>query len=610
MDANVATPAKRVRRAPRDRLPDTPSPVDIAMVSAASGKPIPDLARRVLEEHAELIYAQRNEIRLKHVGNVVRAMLWTLVAIVALGLFVVLGTAVFRAVRTDALVVESFRVPPALVEQGLTGEVIAKQVLDKVAEFQAKTESSRAASSYDNNWGDDLKIEIPNTGATAEQLWSLLRAWLGNETRISGEIVQTPQGISLTARIGAASGRRFTSEERNLDELVTEAAEHIMRESQPYRFAVYSARVTKNRADRVSVLQQLTRHPSAAERKWAFNGLAVVAGDEGRPVQRQAWARRALAIDPKMFPAWLNLAFAAADLGHDQEAADVLARSLKFQPGDEYDPQNVSANKCLNRGYLGMFISDAVALSAAARCAQDSTGQATDWVLYFRTLASLYRHDIQAAQTFTQPATTSLPQLFANINTAELRLHAEMERAGSPALASALQAYRAATGALMSSRESMSYHRGIVTANDRPLEARALLLLGRVDEAAAIISGTPGDCYNCVRARGMVAQAQGNYPAAQRWFATAVRQAPRLPQAYVDWGKLLIRAGRFESAMPKLARAAELSPNWADPHKYAGDVLVAQGRPAEANSKYDAALKLAPKWAELNQAKNRLTTKR
>ena len=60
----------------------------------------------------------------------------------------------------------------------------------------------------------------------------------------------------------------------------------------------------------------------------------------------------------------------------------------------------------------------------------------------------------------------------------------------------------------------------------------------------------------------MVAEAQENAAEAQRWFAEAVRQGPRLPDAYVDWGKLLIHARRFDAAIPKLSRAAELSPNW------------------------------------------------
>jgi tetratricopeptide (TPR) repeat protein len=138
---------------------------------------------------------------------------------------------------------------------------------------------------------------------------------------------------------------------------------------------------------------------------------------------------------------------------------------------------------------------------------------------------------------------------------------------------------------------------------DWPKEAQALLQLGRVDEAAALIARTPLDCYTCVRVRGLVEEARGNAPAAQRWFAEAARQAPRLAPAFADWGRLLAHARHYDSAEVKLAYAARLAPNWADPLKYWGDMLAAEGKRDEALAKYEAALRLAPNWAELRRAR-------
>jgi tetratricopeptide (TPR) repeat protein len=182
-----------------------------------------------------------------------------------------------------------------------------------------------------------------------------------------------------------------------------------------------------------------------------------------------------------------------------------------------------------------------------------------------------------------------------------------MERGPSPALARALQDFRGAVPAeIADPRFGLSYQQAELT-DYWPLEAQALVELGRTDEAAALIAKTPLDCYDCIRTRGMVAEAQRNAAEAQRWFVEAVRQGPRLPVAYVDWGRLLIRARHFDAATPKLARAAQLSPNWADPLKYWGDVLAAEGKRSDALAKYDAALKLAPDWEELKQARARLS---
>ena len=279
--------AKRRRRLPRERA-DSDNPVEIAMAAASSGKPLPDAARNVLEKHAvlfdcqaELAKAQTVEIRLRHVGERVRAAMWAALAVLAFLIVALVVSVVVKAARSDALIVQSFRVPPALAASGMTGEVVATQVLDKLAELQEKSESTRAASTYASNWEDELKIDIPNTGATTDQVWKLLRGWLGKETRISGEVIEAGGALALTTRVGAMPGRRFVSETRSLDELVTEAAQVIYRHTQPYRYAITLPIADPvKRAERREVLNGLIRDQSEFERKWAYNGLAVVLREE------------------------------------------------------------------------------------------------------------------------------------------------------------------------------------------------------------------------------------------------------------------------------------------------------------------------------------------
>src|SRR5437868_3561162 len=122
MATKLADASKRTRKPSREDIPVTPNPIDIAMVAAVSGKPLPDIARRVLEEEARLIRAQCTELRLREVGERVRAALWAILALAALVIVGLIVTVVVKAARSDALVVESFRVPPAMASQGLTGE--------------------------------------------------------------------------------------------------------------------------------------------------------------------------------------------------------------------------------------------------------------------------------------------------------------------------------------------------------------------------------------------------------------------------------------------------------------------------------------------------------
>ncbi len=78
----------------------------------------------------------------------------------------------------------------------------------------------------------------------------------------------------------------------------------------------------------------------------------------------------------------------------------------------------------------------------------------------------------------------------------------------------------------------------------RPLQARATARSGDLAGAEALISTTPLDCYLCTRVRGQVSAIKRDWPAAERWFSEAARQAPSLPFAFSEWGEMLIAKER------------------------------------------------------------------
>ena len=603
MATKVAPAPKQARKSMREELPGTPNPLDIAMMAAVSGKPLPDIARRVLEEEARLIRAQCTELRLREIGERVRAALWAILAVAAFAIVALIILIVVRAARSDALVVESFRVPPAMAAEGLTGDVVAKQVLDKVAEFQDTTQSARSAGSYDNNWGDDLKIDIPQTGATAEQIWKLLREWLGKETRISGEVIQTKDGLALTTRVGSKPGQRFLSKTGDLDALVSQGAEMIYKNTQPYRYAIYMFR-TDRPAEARTVLQALAGDPSPIERKWAYVGLGFDLLNSGRIGESAMMTRRSLTIDPTMLNGLGGLAGEESALGHDQAAADLNARYIKLPITSEYDPKIAAGVQCSTKIQQGWFMRDPAVVDEAANCLDIApyAGSAAS----ARAAAQILRHDWQPPAVYRQPESPAFEQVERAESDAETHLYAQLESGPSPALAQALDEFRAAVAALVADPKLGGRYRRTALTYYVPLEAQALAELGRTGEAAGLISTTPLDCYLCLRVRGMVAEAQGNAPAAQRWFFQAAQQAPRLAPAFAEWGKLLLGAHHYGSAEVKLSYAAKLAPNWADPLKYWGDALAGEGKHDEAIAKYDAALKLAPKWTELRQARTRI----
>jgi hypothetical protein len=65
-------------------------------------------------------------------------------------------------------------------------------MLDRLTDLQNRTISVRAAQSFDNNWGNDIKVEIPETGVSFGEAYRYLKVWLGHEIHLSGELVRTP----------------------------------------------------------------------------------------------------------------------------------------------------------------------------------------------------------------------------------------------------------------------------------------------------------------------------------------------------------------------------------------------------------------------------------
>ena len=602
-------PGVKSRRKPRaERLPDTADGVDIAMHAVASGKALPDVARRLLEEQSRLVRAQTSELRTRQVGERVRALLWGVLAIAAAAILVLFGALLVRAARTDALVVQSFRVPPSMQARGLTGEVVATQLLDKLAEMQEQSESTRAASSYANNWEDDLKIDIPNTGASTDQIWKLLRGWLGKETRISGEVIETSGGLTLTARVGSQPGRRFVNKSGDLDALVAQGAELIYRQTQPYRHTVFLSNDPKRADERLALLQGLTGNESAIERKWAYNGLSVIYRSRGEFGKAIAAAKKALAIDAAMIPSWNNLGSAHGDLGHDQSLVDYYRQAQSLTVGKEFDTKVVKANHCRTEGEIAERTRDPRGLDDAADCLELIPGSMTSLSGGFRFSAAIFRHDI--APKAVQPAPRTAPSDdIEKLQTADRRLRVFLATRDRQALDAAVRGVQEAGPRFAKSAKPNGYFQTAEPIYFWPAQAEAMALVGKQAEAEALISKTPLDCYNCVRTRGLVAEARGDRRAAQLHYLAAAKLGPRLPAAFADWGRLLGQAGRFESAEVKLKEAARLAPNWADPLKIWGDLLAAQGKRGEALAKYDAALKLAPNWVDLRAARARVAVR-
>ena len=258
--------------------------VDPAAMAVALGSASRNRADRFLEEQTALAMDQRHHLREQF--KQLRLSIWQQrmgvvlrVATAMMGIAIAAGLAfiIWDAAHSQGLLVEPFSVPPDLAAKGITGQMVASQLLDKLNAMQSSTQSQRPPQSYSNNWGDDLKVEIPETGVSIGELRSFLRDWLGHDTHISGEVWRTANGIAVSVRSSGSGGETLTGTESDLDGLMQQAAESVYRTTQPYRYANFLDRnafrpgAPLRIAEAEAIYRRLIYDPNPVERAWAWN---------------------------------------------------------------------------------------------------------------------------------------------------------------------------------------------------------------------------------------------------------------------------------------------------------------------------------------------------
>lgn len=159
------------------------------------------LERVFLTDQRALIADQRYHMRKQFGLGLWEKRLGVLLRIATafIGLAVAAGAAwlIWNAAHSNDLVIDTFQAPPELAARGLSGQVVAAKLSDKIAAMQAQTSSQRAPKSYANGLADGLKLEIPETGVSLSELDRFLREKLGNDLHIGGEVVQTSPPSAL-----------------------------------------------------------------------------------------------------------------------------------------------------------------------------------------------------------------------------------------------------------------------------------------------------------------------------------------------------------------------------------------------------------------------------
>ena len=536
------------------------------------------LQKEHLHEQRELALSR---LRWGRFSDRIKAALQVMTAIVGLAVVVAITAMAWQAHEDHGLTIEAFSVPPDLAQRGLTGQVVASELQDRLSELQAQTITARPASTYANDWGNDIKVEIPETGVSVGELNRYLRSWLGAQTRIGGEIVRTPSGLRVTARAGAGAGHSVQGAEPELDALVQQAAEAVYAQTQPYRWAVY-LQSHGRQAEALAVFERLATSGQSQDRPWAYAGWSSALLQAGQAQAAVEKARSALAFEPRLAPAYFDLLQAESAL--DQREAVLAAlqalmrvlrsRAVVGMPQASIDLQIRGVEAGLS-AMSGDYQAEARSWALAAAVNLEGLADAAFTQFDAQASALIQDHDITGAERLLA---RSAPLSQANVRLPE---------------ALALEDWAAVL--VYTEGPSTDTSDG-VSRSVWPARALALARLGRLAEAESLVAQTPLDCDGCLIAHAVIAAVGGDKAQARRWFQLAADRTPSLPFAYATWGWALLAEGDEDGAIEKLKEAHRRGPHFADPLELWGEALMRKGDFSGAAAKFAEPDRDAPRW--------------
>jgi tetratricopeptide (TPR) repeat protein len=538
------------------------------------------------------LHGQSREGKLRRLGQRIRlgtqlfALIFT--GVIALGVCVM----VRDAMRANAVVVDAFDAPPALAARGFSGTVIAGGLLDELTRLQMATRSSAARRNLASAWTEEIKVEVPGTGVSISDIDRLLRAHLGHDLHVGGDLVQTDDGgLALTVRGAGVMPKLFAGPASSLGALTTRAAEYIFGQSQPYLFALYLWQNDRN-AEAIAFCREAFASVSDADKPYILKIWAnALLTSGGSPAGALALYRQALKIKPDYWSAYDNL-MNVLWLTGDEEGAWRAGVAMQAQAGGrpgrapEIQYENWDALTWNLQAWRAAMQADADVQGGIG------TGANADAPILADIDARLHDPGDARFQLQTAQESAADPTVAAMTHFVRGRLAAE---AGDiPRAQTELEAFGAANANPLVSTEMPGYTCWIA-----PVEQAA----GHPERADAILN-TAGHFVDCARFRGDILDLRGDWAGAQRAYAGAVAMAPDLPAAYFSWGAALARHGDLAGAAEKFTAAHLRGPHWADPLKAWGDLLARQRQWKDAVVKYDEALKYAPNWEALKQARN------
>jgi len=491
-------------------------------------------------------------------------------------------------------VIDAFAVPAKFADAtGMDGAVVAQHMLD-----QMNTRESGA---------DVYSMRVADKFTAADASPSPLTNPFRHDVRISGDIINSGSGWTLTVRIAGQGSQTIPIAQGDVEGAIGKAADWAFQQIAPDRYAVLLG--VHTHVDKEALFLQLARAPQNPDHLWISSKLSELYFSRGQYRQACDVAQEAHAEDASFVPASLDLAncrFAMGQLGETQALVKAIVERLTSSPPDDIAPKAIADLLPQLNSRLAEFAGawlEAVNLRDPVRhsTANYLNRKMPPWDASNIALA----HDPVRAEMVMKDAGMGVGGDAGGVEDGKaIRQFQSIGFAPSNFFVAVAQERwaDAASDLALADRTAAAFG-NVDEIRHRyawPWLAYALARSGRMTEGVALAERTPLDCYLCLKMRGRIAALARKFDVAADWYQKAIASGDGLPFAYVDWAAALRAQGDMDGAIAKLQAAQERAPHNADVLELWGEVLIAANRSDLALDKFADANRYAPQWGRLH----------
>ena len=524
--------------------------------------------------------------------------------LVVLGLLATLAVLVWEVGRSK-IHIDAFSVPSDLESQGVSGQYVARRLVDHMSEISATAQTSLRRHPVSTTADEVFEgVAVPGTEFSALKAIRYVRDVFGmHAPRVSGHIVRDEDDgtLSLIVRVKGRSSnvREFEIEKVRSGAHFLRAARWVYRHTQPFVLASYLYRVDPASVPEAIQFVLDTPPPTDDARAHSLRGL--MSFDSGRYEEAIESYDIAIELEPKALYAWFNRGNALMKLGRYTEARQAFERVLAIDDenacalyqyalaldelGREEDAEQMfervveaesrESEPCpVVMAYVRLGRPEE-AIRSTLRAIERQPEQAWPWYIYGQLLLDLGRYDEAIAKL-------------------EQAVQLDAEDADSWAL------YGNAQVRLGRFTESLDQYGRALSLDDRNETAligsgAALLELGRNHEAVSVLSRAL--LFEPMEDRawhnlGIALRRTGRLAEAVEAHERSVSLNPVEGDFWNSYGNTLRELRRYKDALAKYRRALEVAPELPEAWYSYGTALEELGRHEEALESYRRAMSI------------------